>query len=58
MLTKVVTLEYFFISYKKWATKLYIVDRKYFTNLNVHNDIIIQDIWTSCIPLISAESNA
>ena len=34
MLTKVVTLEYFFISNKKWATKLYTVDRKYFTNLH------------------------
>ena len=34
MLTKVVTLEYFFISYKKWATELYIGDRKYFTNLH------------------------
>ena len=72
MLTKVVTLEYFFISYKKWATQLYIVDRKYFTNLHnsaqwchtlaiqftdmgvlqtiLHNEIIIQDVWTSCIP--------
>ena len=27
MLTNVVTLEYFFISYKKLATKLYIVDK-------------------------------
>ena len=34
MLNKVVTLEYFFISYKKWATELYIVDRKYLTNLH------------------------
>ena len=34
MLTKVVTLEYFFISYKKWATTLYIVDRNYFTNFH------------------------
>ena len=80
MLTKVVTLEYFFISYKKWATELYIVDRKYFTNLHnstqrrhtlaiqstdvgllqtiLHNEIIIQDVWTSCIPLFSAEINA
>ena len=71
MLTKVVTLEYFCISYKKWATELYIVDSKYFTNLhnsaqwrhtlaiqstdmgvhvlqkNLHNEIIIQDVWTS-----------
>ena len=80
MLTKIVTLEYFFISYKKWATELYIVDRKYFTNLHnsaqwrhtlaiqstdmgvsqtiLHNVIIIQDVWTSCIPLFSAETNA
>ena len=80
MLTKVVTLEYFFISYKKWATQIYIVDRKYFTNLHnsaqrhhtlaiqstdmgvlqtiLHNEIIIQDVWTSCIPLFSAETNA
>ena len=80
MLTKVVTLEYFFISYKKWASELYIVDRKYFTNLHnstqrrhtlaiqsidvgllqtiLHNEIIIQDVWTSCIPLFSAETNA
>ena len=80
MLTKVVTLEYFCISYKKLATELYIVDRKYFTNLHnfaqrrhtlaiqstdmgvlqkfLHNEIIIQDVWTSCIPSFSAETNA
>ena len=80
MLNKDVTLEYFFISYKKWATELYIVDRKYFTNLHnsaqrrhklaiqstdvgvlqtiLHYEIIIQDVWTSCIPLFSAETNA
>ena len=80
MLINVITLEYFFISYKKLATKLYIVDRKYFTNLHnsaqrchtlaiqstdmgvlqkcLHNEIIIQDVWTSCIPLFSAETNA
>jgi len=80
MLTNVVTLWYFFISYKKWATKLYIVDRKYFKNVHnsaqrrhtlaiqstdkgvlpkkLHNEIIIQDMWTSCITLFSAESNA
>ena len=34
MLTKVATLEYFFIRYKKRATQLYIIDRKYFTNLH------------------------
>ena len=34
MLTNIFTLEYFFISYKKWATQLYIVDRKYFINLH------------------------
>ena len=80
MLSKVVTLEYFFISYKKWATEVYIVDRKYFTNLHnsaqrrhtlaiqstdvevlqtiLHYEIIIQDVWTSCIPLFPAEINA
>ena len=80
MLNKVVTLEYFFISYKKWATKLYSVDRKYFKNLHnsaqrrhtlaiqstdvgvlqffLHYEIIIQDVWTSCIPLFSAQINA
>ena len=73
-------LEYFFISYKKWATELYIIDRKYFKNLHnstqrrhtlaiqstdvrvlqtiLHYEIIIQDVWTSCIPLFSAEINA
>ena len=34
MLNKVVTLEYFFITYKKWDTDLYIVYRKYFKNLH------------------------
>ena len=80
MLNKGVTLEYFFISYKKWATELYIVDRKYFKILHnstqrrhtlaiqstdvgvlqtiLHYEIIIQDVWTSCIPLFSAEINA
>ena len=80
MLNKVVTLEYFFISYKKLATELYIVERKYFKNLHnsaqqrhtlaiqstdvgvlqffFHYVIIIQDAWTSCIPLFSAEINA
>ena len=80
MLNKVVTLEYFFISFKKLATELYIVDRKYFKNLHnsaqrrhtlaiqstgvgvfqtiLHYVIIIQDAWTSCIPLFSAEINA
>ena len=80
MLNKIVTLEYFFNSYKKLATKLFIVDRKYLTNLHnsaqrchtlaiqstdmgvlqtiLHNEIIIQDVWTSCIPLFSAETNA
>ena len=79
MLNKVVTLEYFFISYQKWATELYIVDRKYLNNLHnsaqwrhtlaiqstdvgvlqhfLHYEIIIQDVWTSCIPLFSAEIN-
>ena len=80
MLNKIVTLEYFFISYKKRATELYIVDRKYFKKLHnsaqrhhtlviqstdvgllqtiLHYEIIIQDVWTSCIPLFSAEINA
>ena len=56
MLTKVVTLEYFFISYKKSTTKWYIVDRKYYKNL--HYEIIIQDTRTSCIPLFSADNDA
>ena len=34
MLNKVVTLEYFYISYKEMTTELYIVDRKYFKNLH------------------------
>ena len=78
MLNKIVSLEYYFNSYKKLATKLFIVDRKYFwhnsaqrchtlaiqsTDMGVlqtilHNEIIIQDVWTSCIPLFSAETNA
>ena len=77
MLTKVVTLEYLFISYKKRATKFYIVDKQYFTNLHnsaqqchllavqltdmrvllktLYNGILIEDVWTSFIPLFSIE---
>ena len=68
MLNKVVTLEYFFISYKKWVTEFNSAQRRHTlaiqsTDVGVlrtilHYEIIIQDVWTSYIPLFSAEINA
>ena len=83
MLTKVVTLEYFFSSLlviRNEPQNYTSLTELIFTNLHnsaqwrhtlaiqstdmgalqtiLHSEIIIQDMWTSCIPLFSADSNA